>query len=556
MKKLLILLIGLLSAVSSTYGKDYTFECSYKTKKYLAAQLGITIFDKDADQKIAGAFLDNYNRATLKIDIVVNNDGEVLFDGEDMPVKTAQDRIDALRSAGEQPIVLFIMGSYQKKSKKSLEKLMKSTYQLIEYREKKGIDYAAYPVLCPSISLAQKVWDLQKSAMSPAPTPSADEKKESDKPTKSQPALVIKPQAEQPKASEHYAVAEIPAPSTLPVATSEEYTVNVTSTLSVRTTPSANGQKIGSLSNGQHIQVLEISDGWAKILYMDRICYVKADYLEKAEFSGSSKYDYSPGFMQQIYGVLYDFMPFVILILAILILCIDDDYKSTLTLLLGIAELLFAAGNSEMNNSAVPWFCEPNKVGWIMTIIDFFLVCGVLLLQYYTYQAFMNELSLGCFGYLLSYPIMATVGFALCACLVDLWLFWAPIAAILIIYILLKWKLGDDIATFRMALWVSISFGGFLLFFLQTASLLIIGGLIWILLRAFAEGKGTGSSSTGGTGSDHSSGMLETSADGTPFVHHSDGTTTQLHDSGGGVMRDNQGKQWHKSVDGNGMSKY
>lgn len=556
MKKVLILLIGLLSAVSSTYGKDYTFECSYRTKNYLAAQLGISIFDKDADQKIARAFLENYNRATLKIDIVVNNDGEVLFDGEDMPVKTAQDRIDALRSAGEQPIVLFMMGSYQKKSKKSLEKLMKSAYQLIEYRKKKGIDYAVYPVLCPSISLAQKVWDLQKSAMSPAPTPSADERKESEKPIKSQPAPVIKPQKnEQPKASEHYAVAKIPAPSTLPVATSEEYTVNVASTLSVRATPSTNGQKIGSLTNGQHVQVLEISDGWAKIIYMNRTCYVKADYLEKAVLSGNSKYDYSPGFMQQVYSALYDFMPFVILILAILILCIDDDYKSTLTFLLGIAELLFAAGNSEMNNSAVPWFCEPNKVGWIMTIIDFFLVCGVLLLQYYTYQAFMGELNLGCFGYLLSYPVMAMVGVALCACLVDLWSFWAPIAAIGIIYILLKWKLGDDVATFRLALWVSISFGGFLIFFLQTAGLLILGGLIWILFRAFAEGKSS-SSSVGGSTSDHSSGMLETSADGTPFVHHSDGTSTQLHDSGGGVMRDSQGKQWHKSVDGNGMSKY
>ena len=41
-----------------------------------------------------------------------------------------------------------------------------------------------------------------------------------------------------------------------------------------------------------------------------------------------------------------------------------------------------------------------------------------------------------------------------------------------------------------------------------------------------------------------SEGMLERAADGTPFVHHRDGSTTQLKDNGDGTFNDGSGNNW------------
>lgn len=548
MKKLLALLIGILTALPSAYGKDYTFECSYKTRSYLATELGISTRRNQANQEIAQAFLNHYNRTNLRHNILINNDGDVSFDGSDMSVSQAIDRIESMQTTGEHTIVLFIMATYQKKSEKALEKLMKSVYQLIEYREKVGIDYNVYPVLCTNISMGQEVWALKKASTPPVVTPSTTEKIEPEIQTESQPTEKETPQpTTQPEVKSHNVVAEKPTQdtevSTIPAL--GEYTVRVNSSLSIRATPSAKGKKIDTLTNGQRVQVIDISNGWAKIWYMDQACYVKADYLEKVEPSDSGTHNYSFGLMHSVYKVLYEYMPYVILLLAILVLLMNENHMKILLFLLGLAELLFAAANSEISIGAVPWFCEPNKVGWIMTSVNYLLLCGVLILHHSAYQGLMGSFRLGCFAYMLSYPLMAAVGIALCSCLVDISYFWAPIVAIGLIWAVAKWKLGyDTIEALRVSFWVSIAFGGLLVFFLQTSGLVIIGGLILVLIRAFAEGKSTSSSSSEDSGSNHSDGTIEHSANGVPFVRHRDGTTTQLHDSGGGVMRDSKGRIW------------
>jgi len=50
-------------------------------------------------------------------------------------------------------------------------------------------------------------------------------------------------------------------------------------TLNVRTTPSTDGEKVGFLVHTEKVQVIEIKDGWASIVYEGKVCYVKADYL-------------------------------------------------------------------------------------------------------------------------------------------------------------------------------------------------------------------------------------------------------------------------------------
>jgi hypothetical protein len=49
--------------------------------------------------------------------------------------------------------------------------------------------------------------------------------------------------------------------------------------LNVRSTPSTELAPVGFLVHTEEVQVVEIVDGWASILYNDTICYVNADYL-------------------------------------------------------------------------------------------------------------------------------------------------------------------------------------------------------------------------------------------------------------------------------------
>jgi hypothetical protein len=58
------------------------------------------------------------------------------------------------------------------------------------------------------------------------------------------------------------------------------------STLNVRSTPSTDGDVIGSLVHREKIDVIEIKDGWAAFISDHKIKYVKADYLvdDKPDF--------------------------------------------------------------------------------------------------------------------------------------------------------------------------------------------------------------------------------------------------------------------------------
>jgi hypothetical protein len=49
--------------------------------------------------------------------------------------------------------------------------------------------------------------------------------------------------------------------------------------LNVRSTPSTKGEVMGFLVHAEKTDVIEIVDGWASIVYEDKICYVNADYL-------------------------------------------------------------------------------------------------------------------------------------------------------------------------------------------------------------------------------------------------------------------------------------
>ncbi len=167
------------------------------------------------------------------------------------------------------------------------------------------------------------------------------------------------------------------------------YRVNVNSTLNVRNAPG--GAKIGSLSNGDLVQVTACEDDWAQVSLNDgRTGYVHEQYLEPfSTLAAPAGTSYSTVGLSE----LRHYTPFAILLFAVIaFIGLRTDTRSLFhagCLLWGGAELfMFGAGS----DSALVWFCDPSDVGWIFTIINFFVAIGILFFQYTIYREFTGSL--------------------------------------------------------------------------------------------------------------------------------------------------------------------
>lgn len=77
--------------------------------------------------------------------------------------------------------------------------------------------------------------------------------------------------------------------------------------------------------------------------------------------------------------------------------------------------------------------------------------------------------------------------------------------------------------------------------------MIIIVAMVMFFLNGFASIKTSPVVDDGSP--NHNDGMLERSADGTPFVRHSDGSSTQLRDRGDGDFEDFNGSPWRSNGD-------
>lgn len=62
----------------------------------------------------------------------------------------------------------------------------------------------------------------------------------------------------------------------------QEYQVKVKTTLNVRSQPDAKSPLLGTLSNGDHIEVYDIPNGWAKIKFQNKDSYISSDFISPA----------------------------------------------------------------------------------------------------------------------------------------------------------------------------------------------------------------------------------------------------------------------------------
>ncbi len=254
--------------------------------------------------------------------------------------------------------------------------------------------------------------------------------------------------------------------------------------------------------------------------------------------------------MHKIYFLLYLVMPFAILGVCLVMEFTGGWDNRRLMLLLGLSELLFATGNAGIGQNMFPWFCDYDIVGWIVAIICFCYMIRMLLKQAPAFVGFVNYYSSGysLLRTVLLYGIYVALGVTVTMLLSGNKYFWtAPIAIAAAWYYFYRSEEMSASEAARTVLVSGIIFGGFIVFLMQVLGMIIIVAMVMFFLKGFASIKSSPVVEDGS--SNHNDGMLERAADGTPFVRHSDGSSTQLRDLGDGNFEGFDGSPWRSNGD-------
>lgn len=180
------------------------------------------------------------------------------------------------------------------------------------------------------------------------------------------------------------------------------YEVTASTFLNIRSYASQNAPVIGTVDNGDEVEVYDITDGWAKIKYGDNYAYVSANYLKEAGAGISdSQSDIISGIksldLNKFATGDMKWLVYLIMGLSIVLLLIrkrrDEDpledglYVANWLVFIAICatELFYVA---KMGSDTM-WFCSPDQVGWMWTIIDFILFAIVV---YNQLLCFLNTL--------------------------------------------------------------------------------------------------------------------------------------------------------------------
>lgn len=249
--------------------------------------------------------------------------------------------------------------------------------------------------------------------------------------------------------------------------------------------------------------------------------------------------------LHKFYFLLYMLMPFAILGISLWIDITDSWDDINKLFMLGLSEFVFGVGNAGIGAGAYPWFCDFDIVGWIVTILCFCYMLRLLVKQTALFLYFVNSNSDGrLMKKLLYYAIYLGIAVSVTMLLAAKPYFWlAPIVVGGAWYCFYRYEYGDSSTATRMLVYTGVIFGGFVIFLLQVIGMILVVALVLFLLNGLDSIK-TSSVDADDDAPSSSEGMLERAADGTPFVHHRDGSTTQLKDNGDGTFNDGSGNNW------------
>lgn len=259
----------------------------------------------------------------------------------------------------------------------------------------------------------------------------------------------------------------------------------------------------------------------------------------------------SDSLSHKFYFLLYMLLPFAILAISLWMDFSGGWGDRRKLFMLGLAEFVFGAGNAGMGADVYPWFCDFDIVGWIVTILCFCYMLRLLLKQAGLFIGYVNGASDGVFvRKLILYVIYVGIAVSVTMLLSAKAYFWtAPIVVAAAWYYFYRDAYGDAAAATRTLVNTGVMFGGFIIFFLQVVGLIMIVALALFLLTGFASIRISPTAMDGG-GMSSDDGILERSADGTPFVRHRDGSATQLRDRGDGLFEGPDGSPWRDNGSG------
>lgn len=160
------------------------------------------------------------------------------------------------------------------------------------------------------------------------------------------------------------------------------YKVVTDSQVNVRVSPSTNAPIVGTLKDGSEINVLDLSNGWAKIKYGHRYSYVSAQFLqERPDSSKEGTVKNGNEEFQETERLSTKWAACIIVgLICLQMFTIITGYGSSfrkwfyinlaILLIISMCELIYI---TQCPYSDVIWFCKPGEVGWIWTIVNSFL---------------------------------------------------------------------------------------------------------------------------------------------------------------------------------------
>lgn len=157
------------------------------------------------------------------------------------------------------------------------------------------------------------------------------------------------------------------------------------SALNVRENPDKQSNIIGRVSSGDIVYVINKGSKWSQINYNNQTGLVSNKYILPLQSrSKRSAESYFQGLANLFYQGPLSYLPLLIFLAFILVLILRRIFINYDTTRISIGVIgLIATCTMELfyfihYNVGIPWFCTPDTIGWLWTIINFLLYGFIL----------------------------------------------------------------------------------------------------------------------------------------------------------------------------------
>ena len=219
------------------------------------------------------------------------------------------------------------------------------------------------------------------------------------------------------------------------VVDAQDYRVVSRGNLHVRSGAGTEFDVIGKLASKDTVHVLKMEGTWAQVEFDGKQAYVSKKYIMPLR---GTKQQSAEDFFSGLWGLFkqgpISYLPLLILLTLCFTLLVRWMFRDSLEIkwivgslglaAIGVMELIFFFGYN-----GLPWFCFPDEVGWLWTVVNFFLYGFVLLNQLLLNLQVIREicyesgynLSVGVYSYVVA-VILAIIFYLVDGRVFNLWI--------------------------------------------------------------------------------------------------------------------------------------